>query len=59
MSTMKESKADAIDAASTQIHHEVVPGMRSEVSERLIGVREAYGPGGKQSCPLDWRSIGD
>lgn len=49
MSTMKESKVDAIDAAPTQIHHEVVPGMRSEASEELIGAREAYGPGGELS----------
>ncbi|KAF3047679.1 hypothetical protein E8E12_011341 [Didymella heteroderae] len=46
MSTMKELKVDAINAAPTQIHHEVVPGMRSEAGEELIGAREAYGPGG-------------
>lgn len=49
---MKETKVDAIDAAPIQIHHEVVPGMRSEASEQLIGAREAYGPGGKHSYPL-------
>lgn len=46
---MKETKADAIDAAPTQIHHEVAPQgkMRSEASEELIGAaREPYGPGG-------------
>lgn len=46
---MKESKVDAINAAPTQIYHEVAPGMRSEASERLIGAREAYGPGGEHS----------
>lgn len=48
---MKESKVDAIDAAPTQIHHEVVPGMRSEASEELNGAREAYGPAGMSSLP--------
>lgn len=42
---MTDSKVDEIDAAPTQTHHEVAP-MRSEASEGLLGVREAYGPGG-------------
>lgn len=48
---MKEIKLDAINAAPTQIHHEVAPGgkMPNEASlqESLIGTeRAAYGPGG-------------
>lgn len=46
---MGEIKAHAIDAAPTQIHHEVAPEgkMRSEASESLVGAaREPYGPGG-------------
>lgn len=46
---MKESKTDGIDAAPSQIHHEVVPQgtMRSETGSDLVGaVREPYGPGG-------------
>lgn len=56
MSTMKEDKADAIDAAPTQIHHEVVPQgvMRSEAGEELVGAgREPYGPSGTSlSCTI-------
>lgn len=54
MSTMKEFKVDAIDAAPSQIHHEVVPSgtMRSETGLDFVGaVREPYGPGG-MSCSL-------
>lgn len=50
MSSMKEIKADAIDAAPSQIHHEVVPqgAKMSEASMELVGAaREPYGPGGK------------
>jgi hypothetical protein len=51
MSTMEDTKMDAINAAPTQIHHEVAPGekMPNEASlqESLIGTeREPYGPGG-------------
>lgn len=46
---MKESKADAIDASLSQIHHEVVPegAKMSEASMELVGAaREPYGPAG-------------
>lgn len=46
---MKETKADAIDVAPTQLHHEVVPQgtMRNDMGGELLGsVREPYGPGG-------------
>lgn len=46
MSTTKEPKTDTIDPAPTRVHHEVVPGLRSEASEMMMGAREAYGPGG-------------
>lgn len=46
---MKETKVDAIDAAPSQIHHEVVPQvtMPSDAGAELFGTaREPYGPGG-------------
>lgn len=49
----KETKADSIDAAPAQFHHEIVPQetMRNEGVELLDAVREPYGPGGT-SCLL-------
>lgn len=54
---MKETKADAIDAAPIQIHHEVAPYSvtRSEASEELVGMRrEPYGPGGMSFIIFIW-----
>lgn len=48
-------KADAIDAAPTQVHREV---MRSEVNVELVGaMREPYGPGGMSTTFLSGGSL--